>query len=256
MTESNGKINIEGYYFSLVKNGVDEEQVSKALADLTNKCKQLTDSNQELKKIEEHYASLTRLAEKTVIDADLLANDIKAKAENSAKAVTENAYAKTNAMYEQTTKEIQQLASKFISMVQDMEKSIIGEANKRLSPDKSEKLSTEDEADEPNEGLTHQAESFDNREIGIEIVPPFDINAVMRVIEHLGTLPQVLDVELISRVNEPLVIVYLKQPLDILEILETLPDIEEVSESCESEQARQIFAIRTRVAEPSSSYEE
>jgi hypothetical protein len=86
-------------------------------------------------------------------------------------------------------------------------------------------------------------------EIGIEIIPPLDISVIMNVIEYLESLPQVKGVELLSRVEKPLIIIYLKKPMDIIKTLESVADIDEVTESKESGQTRQTVVIRTRVAD-------
>jgi len=68
-----------GREFKLVKNGLDEAQVAPFIDELTKERDKLAQS-------QDHIASLNRLAEMTVVEADKLAAQIKTEAEEQAKA--------------------------------------------------------------------------------------------------------------------------------------------------------------------------
>ena len=68
-----------GREFTRVKNGLDEAQVAPFIDELTNERDKLAQS-------QDHIASLNRLAELTVVEADKLAAQIKTEAEEQAKA--------------------------------------------------------------------------------------------------------------------------------------------------------------------------
>jgi hypothetical protein len=68
-----------GHEFKRVKNGLDEAQVTSVISDLVNERDKLTQS-------QDHVASLNRLAERAIVEADKLATQIKTEAAEQAKA--------------------------------------------------------------------------------------------------------------------------------------------------------------------------
>lgn len=68
---------LEGREFKIVKQGLDMDQVSAFLKELARQRDELIDERDRLRQREEHMASLTELAEKTVIEADKLSQEIK-----------------------------------------------------------------------------------------------------------------------------------------------------------------------------------
>jgi cell division septum initiation protein DivIVA len=75
----NGVIELFGHTFKEVKYGLDEEQIVSFV-------KQLIDERDALIKRQEHVTSLTRLYERTISEADDLAEEIKKEAEEQAQA--------------------------------------------------------------------------------------------------------------------------------------------------------------------------
>ncbi len=75
----NGVIELFGHTFQKVKHGLDEEHVVSFV-------KQLIDERDALIKRQEHVTSLTRLYERTISEADDLAEEIKKEAEEQAQA--------------------------------------------------------------------------------------------------------------------------------------------------------------------------
>lgn len=75
----NGVIELFGHTFEKVKYGLDEEQIVSFV-------KQLIDERDALIKRQEHVTSLTRLYERTISEADDLAEEIKKEAEEQAQA--------------------------------------------------------------------------------------------------------------------------------------------------------------------------
>ena len=260
MSENSEKIDLQGSKFDLVKQGLDREQVNEALKQLANKCQTLENENQEIKKREEHLTSLTRLAEKTVMEADGLAKEIKEDAQQNARKVVEKATQESNTAYSNTAAQLKETIAKLNAVMQHMEASVVKSNghNKQNGNDQNEDqetAKTEDllanffageEIGELEKVPVYQGPSNEQQEIGLELLPPLDINTTMQIIEELEKLPEVEKVELLSRVDKPLVIVCLKKPLDILKTLSQMQQIEEVSESNEPEQIRQTYLISTR----------
>ncbi len=75
----NGVIELFGHTFQKVEYGLDEEQIVSFV-------KQLIDERDALIKRQEHVTSLTRLYERTISEADDLAEEIKKEAEEQAQA--------------------------------------------------------------------------------------------------------------------------------------------------------------------------
>ncbi|MFA5451215.1 MAG: hypothetical protein WC231_04390, partial [Dehalococcoidales bacterium] len=70
MPEEKDRVTIEGYGFSIVKQGLDESQVAQTIRKLITQLEACRRENFELKKREDHLVSLTKLAEKVVVEAD------------------------------------------------------------------------------------------------------------------------------------------------------------------------------------------
>jgi hypothetical protein len=77
--KKDGVVVLEGREFKRVKNGLDEAQVASFLDELIKERDELAQSH-------EHIASLNRLAEMTVVEADRLAAQVKTEATEQAKA--------------------------------------------------------------------------------------------------------------------------------------------------------------------------
>jgi vacuolar-type H+-ATPase subunit E/Vma4 len=98
-------IELWGRSFNLVKRGLEEAQVVSFVTKLMNE-------RDELRKQEEHFASLTKLAERTVVESDKLAEEIKKEATNQAKGEADTLIAKAEKqarqMAEEKRKEIEE----------------------------------------------------------------------------------------------------------------------------------------------------
>jgi hypothetical protein len=77
--KKDGVVVLEGREFKRVKNGLDEAQVASFIDDLIEERDKLAQS-------QDHIASLNRLAEMTVVEADKLATQVKTEATEQAKA--------------------------------------------------------------------------------------------------------------------------------------------------------------------------
>ena len=78
-SDKDGFVELGGYEFRRVKNGLDEAQVASSINELISQ-------RDKFGQHEEHLSSLTRLAEKTVTEADKLVEEIKTEAKEQAKA--------------------------------------------------------------------------------------------------------------------------------------------------------------------------
>jgi len=74
-----GVVTLGGREFKRVKNGLDEAQITSFIDELIKERDELAQS-------QHHVASLTKLAETTIVEADTLAKQIKAEASEQAKA--------------------------------------------------------------------------------------------------------------------------------------------------------------------------
>ena len=99
--KSNGVIVLGGRKFKRVKNGLDEAQVTSFIDELTKERDKLAQS-------QDHIASLNRLAEMTVVEADKLATQLKAEAAEQAKA-------ENTAIIDKAKEQARQMAEKKIA---------------------------------------------------------------------------------------------------------------------------------------------
>jgi vacuolar-type H+-ATPase subunit E/Vma4 len=97
-SSKDGVITLGGREFKRVKNGVDEVQIGAFVDELIRERDELAQS-------QHHIASLTKLAETTIVEADRLAKQIKAEA-------SEQATAESAAIIDKAKEEAQHLAEK------------------------------------------------------------------------------------------------------------------------------------------------
>ncbi len=97
-----------GHEFKRVKNGLDEAQVTSVINELINE-------RDKLAQLQDHVASLNRLAERTIVEADNLATQIKTEAEEQAKAesaaIVDKAKERARQMVEKKIDEAAELAN-------------------------------------------------------------------------------------------------------------------------------------------------
>ncbi len=86
---------------------------------------------------------------------------------------------------------------------------------------------------EPQEEAPIPADSLDMatyKEIELEILPPIDVMKIMGIITHLDGLSEVGNTELIPLADKPSIIVFLREPVHLVDILRILPEVEQVKE--------------------------
>jgi len=101
MAKNGGKgnnVELWGREFSLVRNGLDEAQVVPFVNEL------ISEHDLLLQRVE-HLATLTKLAEKTIVEADKLAEEIKKEAVDEAKTEAEAILAKADEQAQQLIEE-------------------------------------------------------------------------------------------------------------------------------------------------------
>lgn len=91
-----GLITLGGREFKRVKNGVDDAQVGAFIDELIKERDELSQSRH-------HIASLTKLAETTIVEAENMANQIKTEASEQAKS-------ESNALLEEARQQAQEMA--------------------------------------------------------------------------------------------------------------------------------------------------
>jgi F0F1-type ATP synthase membrane subunit b/b' len=75
----------------------------------------------------------------------------------------------------------------------------------------------------------------ENGLVTLEVLPPVDIHRIMGLISQLEELPQVRTTELIPVMPNPLITVFLKEPLRLVEVLNTFPEIEQAEKEISTE---------------------
>ena len=268
----NGVVELWGHEFKKAAEGLDKAEVASFIAELMKK-------NETLLKRAEHLESLTKLAEKTIIEADDVAKQVQEEAEEQAKAeakkilsgaeeqaqkiieekraealaranreaedIKNKAQQQAETMLEEKLKEIQPelkdnaktLYENLLTQLESLKKQVVTleeELDHKLSqppetrqaaieagkPD-SEFLELLQPVEEPGE---------DEPEWELEILPPIDLTQILDIIKHLDSLPQVVRTELIPHMDKPTIMVFLRQPIEMVDILNTLPQVANVTE--------------------------
>ncbi|MHA2068099.1 MAG: DivIVA domain-containing protein, partial [Candidatus Thorarchaeota archaeon] len=116
-------VKLEGREFKIVGRGLDEKQVASFIKELVSEREELIGQHEEvarqsdiLVKSEEHFSSLSKLAERTVIEADKIAEETKReaiqKAKHEADAIIAEAREQAKQAVEETKREIVNVANK------------------------------------------------------------------------------------------------------------------------------------------------
>ena len=271
--DKGGFVELGGAEFRRVKNGLDEAQVASFISELISQ-------RDKFGQHEEHLSSLTKLAEKTVAEADKLAEEIKTEAKDQAKVeasaiitkaeeqaqriieekrteiiniATEQAEAiKTEAereaelLLENQRKKIQpelsnlahQLYSHLLSELESLKQQVVGleEEFEHKLPHPAEETSTGTiEQDERRDEFVKLIQTEDRESTGepdweLEILPPIDITRIMGVVTYLDSLPEVESTEIIPETDKPSIIVFLHEPINLIDVMRTLPEVAQVKE--------------------------
>ncbi len=88
--------------------------------------------------------------------------------------------------------------------------------------------------DEVEEKAPLSADSQDKpayeNEVELELLPPIDIKQIMGIMRYLDSLAEVENTELIPLTDRPLIIVFLREPMNLIDVLMTLPQVDEAKE--------------------------
>jgi hypothetical protein len=265
-------VELAGWEIKKVKDGLDESQVASLINELISQRDQLSQRT-------EHFASLTRLAERTVTEADKLAEEMKTEAVEQAKTETAKLMAEAEAWARQIEDEtkrirlelassVQGLFSQLLSGLEDLtqqikalqaesEQKITGSLDKDRpaaetgsTPAESEPAPTVSEKDteEKSEAApatpNRESNELFNPELELEIMPPLDIMKIMEIVSYLDNLPEIENTELIPNTERPSIIVSLRKPVDLIDLLSTIPEIarleEDTSETADLSKSRRI----------------
>jgi len=251
MPEDKGKTVIAGYEFDLVKQGLDQDQVTKAISDLAGVLEACKKENAQLKNREDHLVSLSKLAEKVIIEADLVAADIKKDAENNARDMIKKASNEAQQASNSVLSQLKGISAHINSLVKNLEKSNSDPAViEEFDEQDCEKAISDLFASANLYGLSDDELSHEgagsNTEATLEIAPPVNIDSIMMAIRHLEAQPEVCKVELISRVDKPLIIVSLMQPYDIKGELEALPYIDGIEFISGNDEEKPVYKVSTK----------
>jgi F0F1-type ATP synthase membrane subunit b/b' len=295
----NGVVELWGHEFKKAAEGLDKAEVVSFVTELIKK-------NETLLKRAEHLASLTKLAEKTIVEADNVAKQVQDEAEEQAKAEAKKilsgaeeqaqkiieekraeALARANREAEAIKAKAQQQAETMLEEkireiqpeLKDNAKTLYGELLAQLESLKKQVVTLEEELDHklpqpPVETgkATIEAGKADNEflellrpanepdedepEWELEILPPIDLTQILDIINHLDSLPQVVRTELIPQMDKPTIMVFLRQPIELVDILKTLPQVAKITEETTSAEGKtrkaQIELPRQTVIQPSN----
>ncbi len=308
-----GLIELWGHEFKRSKSGLDEEQVASFVNELVSE-------RDTLLKRQEHLASLSALAERTVAEADNVAKQIKeeadeqakaeanaimaraeeqvqqiieekraeaiAVAEKEAEAIKADARRQADALLKERTRQVQlelrdtaqRLYGELLSQLESLKQQVtVLEANygetiasfQPLRPDDPAVIEDENslnagtaaeispgagsiilgealetDTGELEKGVPVSAESQQMTEYGVEvkleIMPPIDISKIMGIMTHLDSLPEVETTELVPLTDKPLIMVAMREPMQLIEILKTLPEVGQVQEVADGDEGSKV----------------
>jgi len=309
---SKNSVELWGHTFKKVKSGLDENEVVSFVTGLVEQIDTLS-------KRQDHLAALAKLAERTVAEADSLAEQIRKEAteqaEKEAEAVMAKAEKQSQKLIEEKRAEAKALAEKEAEsiradarqqaeqLLEERAGNIQAEMNKvteqiyrdfvahldhlkqqatsfktdfetvlsrpLLEADSdagdrvegaqdSHPAGSQEEAQPVAEAEAVEAEvgtaRFEAKPTGdkpsprykekvrLEMAPPVDVGKIMAIITYLENLPQVSTTELIPLADRPVIVVFLKEPMDLVKLLEKLPEVEEATQVAEVGEGAEDFA--------------
>jgi cell division septum initiation protein DivIVA len=291
-----GVVELWGHEFKKAADGLDKAEVMSFVGELMKK-------HEALLKRAEHLSSLTKLAEKTIVEADNIAKQVQSEAEEQAKteakailseaeeqaqklieekradalakvnreveAIKAKAQQQAEALLEEKTKEIQpelrnnvkRLYGELLTQLDSLKKQVVAleeELDQKLSqpPEKtstvekpskvSEELDNVSEETNKVSKVSIKADKVDNEflelirpanetgedepEWELEILAPIDLTQILDIINHLDSLAEVEQTELIPQIDRPTITVFLRKSIDMVDILKTLPQVAQVTE--------------------------
>ena len=262
-------IELGGWEIKRVKDGLDETQVTSLIYELISQRDQLTQRT-------EHLSSLTNLAERTVTEADKLAEEMKVQAIEQAKNETASLIAEAEVKAQEIEDEVKKLQLELRSSVQEILNQLLSGLDslkqqvEALQAESERKLSQPPEIDESitepaNETpidsqepapAVYQADTGEetaempaandqetppqgnNLDLELEVLPPLDIMKIMEIVTYLDNLPEVENTELIPNTERPSIMVSLREPIELTSMLSALPEVANIEEN-ESEPAEE-----------------
>jgi hypothetical protein len=254
-------IELGGWEIKRVKDGLDETQVTSLIYELISQRDQLNQRT-------EHLSSLTNLAQRTVTEADKLAEEMKAQAIEQAKNETASLIAEAEVKAQEIEDEVKKLQIELRSSVQEILSQLLSGLDslkqqvESLQAESERKLSQPPETDEPvteptNETsvdsqepapAVNQADTGEeteqmpaandqettpqgnNLDLELEVLPPLDIMKIMEIVTYLDNLPEVENTELIPNTERPSIMVSLREPIELISMLSALPEVANVEE--------------------------
>ncbi len=275
--------------FDIVKNGLSEEQVVAFVDELISDKDTLTQRQKNL-------ASLTKLAERTVTEAQNLAEELKKEAVGEAKSEVSKIISEAEARAEQIFEE---KATSIITKANEQAEAIkanaereaeltLGNQKKRIQPElqrmaegvfdqlllnleslkgqvaamekefepkllpPTEEEGTTTAGKEPSAPVAEEESatevlasvSAENNQIPtngyeekveLEFLPPADLLQILEIDRFLESLPEVQATEIIPIEDKPIITVFLRESISLIDILSKLPEVSLVKEGADRE---------------------
>jgi F0F1-type ATP synthase membrane subunit b/b' len=229
-------VELGGAELRRVKNGLDEAQVASFISELISQ-------RDKYRQQEEHLSSLTRLAEKTVTEADKLAQEIKTEAKDQAKAEASAIITKAE---EQAQRIIEEKQTEIMNIATEQAEAIKTEAEREAqllleNQRKKIKLELSNLAHQLYSHLLSELESLKQQVVGLE--EEFDHNKLPHPAEETSTVTieqderrdefmELIQTEDRESTGEPDWELEILPPIDITKImgvvtyLDSLPEVE------------------------------
>jgi cell division septum initiation protein DivIVA len=267
---NNGVVELWGHEFKKAKDGLDKEQVVSFVNELMNEHKTLLKREEHLSSLtqlaEKTIVEADNVAKQVQNEAEdkakAEADAIVAKAEEQAQkliqeksaeavvianreaeAIKAKAQQRAESLLEERAKKIQpelrdtakRLYGELLAQLESLKQQVVAleeEFNHKLSQplEETSKISAEagnaffeliQTTDETNEG---------EPEWELEILPPVDLTQILDIINHIDSLPEVEKTELIPQTDKPSIMVFVREPIDLIDILRALPQVAQVTE--------------------------
>ncbi len=205
---------------------VKEEALEQSKAEADTITAQAKEQAQQMMK--EKRTEAVAIAEKE-------AEAIKAKAEHEVELLLEEKVKKIQSELKGTA---QGLCTELLSQLESLKQQVTAlevEFEHKLSQPAEEISPVTMEEGERRDKFLELIRSIDQPNTGepeweLEILPPIDTVKMMGIVTHLDSLPEVEKTEIIPRTDIPSIIVFLREPIHLIDVLRTLPEVAQVKE--------------------------
>ena len=116
-----------------------------------------------------------------------------------------------------------------ITQLQQLLESIEGGAYLEEQPSDTADQASKTEEEAPVSGDSQAPVTYEDK-VALEFLPPANISQILEIEKYLDTLPEVESTEIIPITDRPVIMVFLHEPMQLVDVLSALPAVSHLTE--------------------------